>query len=115
MFVASSEPCPASVRPVFSAVEAVKRRAAELAGVALPVLLGPQRNRRVARARWAVMIVLQDDAGMSLPQIGRTLGDRDHTTVLHGVREGAGLIETDADFAQAVRALRAVWTAARSG
>jgi chromosomal replication initiator protein len=35
----------------------------------------------------------------STPEIGRRLGNRDHTTVLHGVRKITARIETDADFA----------------
>jgi len=101
-------------RPVFLAVSAVVRRAADRAGVPLAVLVGARRHRPVARARWAVMIVLHEGE-MSTPQIGRTLGGRDHSTVLHGLREGAALMTTDSDFAQAVRGLRDVWTAARSG
>jgi chromosomal replication initiation ATPase DnaA len=101
-------------RPVFVAVDAVVRRASMREGVTVEQLRGAQRDRRTARARWAVMMVLRD-AGMSTPQIGRTLGDRDHTTVLHGLREGAALAAKDDNFAGLVGTLRTAWAAARSG
>jgi chromosomal replication initiator protein len=111
---------PYAVRPVpvapaaFAAVPDVKIVAAVIAGATVAALEGPGRTRKLARARWAAMLVMRD-AGMSLPQIGRTLGHRDHSTVLHGLRASAGLMTTDRDFAQAVRTLRATWAAARSG
>jgi chromosomal replication initiator protein len=104
----------ADARPVFVAVDAVVRRASMRAGVTVEQLRGAQRDRRTARARWAAMIVLRE-GGMSTPQIGRTFGDRDHSTVLHGLREGAALAASDANFAGMVRTLRAAWAAARSG
>jgi chromosomal replication initiator protein len=101
-------------RPVFVAVDAVVRRASMRAGVTVEQLRGAQRDRETARTRWAAMIVLRE-GGMSTPQIGRTFGDRDHTTVLHGLREGAALAARDANFAGLVRTLRTAWAAARSG
>jgi len=38
------------------------------------------------------------EAGWSLPRIGYSLGGRDHTTVLHGLREAEKLRLVDRDF-----------------
>ncbi len=53
-------------------------------GVTLEQLRGPQRARRFARPRQAAMWRLATAGRWSLPQIGQYLGNRDHTTVLHG-------------------------------
>ena len=43
----------------------------------------------------------------SLPEIGRKFGNRDHTTVLHGVRRIEELIQSDVSLAEDVRMLEA--------
>lgn len=48
-------------------------------------LLSQDRSRWIAWPRQALMSALYEN-GWSLPQIGRKLGRRDHTTVLYGVR-----------------------------
>lgn len=45
-----------------------------------------QRHKAWAEARQVAMYVAHEITGASLPRIGRVLGNRDHTTVLHGVR-----------------------------
>jgi chromosomal replication initiator protein len=41
----------------------------------------------------------------SLPDIGRRFGNRDHTTVIHGIRQVEKLRETDCDIDRAVLSL----------
>lgn len=53
-------------------------------GMTAADLIGPSRLRRVCIVRWRAMRVLRDH-GRSLSSIGRIL-NRDHTTVLHGLR-----------------------------
>jgi hypothetical protein len=68
--------------------------AAVVTGI-LPIMFkGETRKRPVVRARQAVFWIGHACMGMSLKQVGALLGDRDHTTVLHGVNkmiEEAGL------------------------
>lgn len=52
-------------------------------------LKGPSRRRQVAWPRQDFMVRSYALGHLSLPQIGRFLGGRDHTTVLHGVRAHA--------------------------
>jgi len=54
-------------------------------------LTGRQRSHDVALARQVAMYLLKEELDYSLPQIGQTLGGRDHTTVLYGcqkIKEG---------------------------
>lgn len=50
-------------------------------------VVGPSRLADVCRTRFAIWRVMYDDYGMSMPWIGKLFGNRDHTTVLHGVRK----------------------------
>lgn len=49
-------------------------------------LLGHCRERRLAWPRQHAMWLMSQQAHLSLPMIGRFLGGRDHTTVLHGIK-----------------------------
>lgn len=48
-------------------------------------LKSPRRRRDVVRARMIYYIVARQLTSHSLPAIGRTVGGRDHCTVLHGI------------------------------
>lgn len=47
----------------------------------------PLRMRSVARPRQVAMCLAQTQLGLSLSQIGKRFGNRDHTTVMHGVKK----------------------------
>lgn len=50
-------------------------------------VISARRHSQLVRARQELMWRLQRETTMSLPQIGRFIGGRDHTTVLHGARQ----------------------------
>lgn len=60
-------------------------------GLAVSDLTGPSRRPHVVAARQEAMRRLRAEAWrrFSMPEIGRMLGGRDHTTVLHGLRRHA--------------------------
>lgn len=71
-------------------------------GCSLPELTGPAKMRPLAVARAELYWLGVAYFGLSLPQIGRVMGGRDHTTVLNGKRRAvaafraAGLASTEA-------------------
>lgn len=48
---------------------------------------GEVRNRETCAARHEAMYELRHKLNLSLPRIGRIMGDRDHTTVQNGIRK----------------------------
>jgi chromosomal replication initiator protein len=55
-------------------------------------LLGGSRQRELVRARHLSMYLLRNETGMPVTNIGRIMGDRNHSTVLHGIKAvSAGL------------------------
>jgi len=60
----------------------------ERTGIPRDVLMGRTRRRAVAWARQELMLDLHILDGLSFAKIGRKL-NRDHTTVMHGVRAAA--------------------------
>jgi len=64
----------------------------------LAEITGPKRDKKIALARQIVMYLLRNDLKTSLMDIGRLLGDRDHTTVMYGVEKITQLLPTSEDL-----------------
>jgi chromosomal replication initiator protein len=75
--------------------EEVVSKVAETFGVTLDHLLSRDRSRQVALPRQIAMYLLREESNISLPQIGESLGGRDHTTVMYACEKIADLMERD--------------------
>ncbi|GAB5387911.1 MAG: chromosomal replication initiator protein DnaA [Alphaproteobacteria bacterium] len=69
-------------------------------------LKGPRRSRDIARPRQIAMFLAKKLTERSLPEIGRQIGGRDHTTIMHGVAKITELSNTDPDLAEDVELLK---------
>ncbi|HEU5433980.1 MAG TPA: chromosomal replication initiator protein DnaA [Thermomicrobiales bacterium] len=58
-------------------------------------LLGRARTKDIVLPRQVAMYLLREETGASLVEIGLELGGRDHTTVLHGIRQIERALSTD--------------------
>ena len=88
--------------------DAVLQSVAAYYRVTISALSGKQRTRAVTLPRHVAMYLMREDAGMSLPHIGRILGDRDHTTVMYGCSRLAKDLETDERVLHDVEAIRSL-------
>lgn len=74
--------------------------------VSVEDLKSDRRYRAIARPRQVAMYLMRKHCPhMSLPAIGRVLGDRDHTTILHGVRNIERLMLEDLEVSLDVSAI----------
>jgi chromosomal replication initiator protein len=80
--------------------------AAEEFGVERTSLLARDRRPSVATARQVAMYLARELTDHSLPEIGRGIGDRNHTTVLHAVNRVSAALHSDPDVRNAVDKLR---------
>jgi chromosomal replication initiator protein len=64
-----------------------------------------RRAREVARPRQVAMYLSKQLTPRSLPEIGRRFGGRDHTTVIHAVRQIDKLRQSDAELDADIRLL----------
>lgn len=87
-------------------VEDIQKRVAEHYGIRTADILSPRRARPVARPRQIAMYLSKALTQLSLPDIGRKFGGRDHTTIIHGVRRIEGLMNEDAALRDDVHLLR---------
>jgi chromosomal replication initiation ATPase DnaA len=69
-----------------SQCDIVIERACKVFGVKPSELKSARRNKRVSFARQFCFYWISRRTNLSLPQIGRRFGGKDHTTVLHGKR-----------------------------
>src|SRR5207248_761904 len=72
-------------------IEAVSR----FYDVSLDDMRGPKRQKEIVKPRQLAMFLLREEASLSYPKIGRELGGRDHTTVIHAVEKIANQSEID--------------------
>ncbi|HET7771267.1 MAG TPA: DnaA/Hda family protein [Chloroflexota bacterium] len=81
-------------------------------GVPVEALLAARRDRQVVVPRQVAMLLMREETGASLSEIGAALGGRDHTTIIHGCDKIARSVVEDARLAEHVDAARQVIAAA---
>jgi chromosomal replication initiator protein len=91
-------------RETTSVADIVEATATEF-GFEKDELLARDRRPTVALARQVAMYVARELTPYSLPEIGRRIGNRNHTTVLHAVNRVQTVIQTDSDVEAAVHNL----------
>jgi chromosomal replication initiator protein len=80
------EVIPSRPQPSPDSVEAIQQAVAGGFGLSQSSLTGPSRAAAPLRARQLAIYLCREMTDLSLPQIGRLFGGRDHTTVLNAIR-----------------------------
>jgi len=80
-------------------LDAVKRAAMRTFNVSKSDLESPCKQQSIVYPRQIAMYLCRTLTKKSLPQIGRSFGKRDHTTVLHAVRKITKKMDMDPDLA----------------
>ncbi|MEA2016180.1 MAG: chromosomal replication initiator protein DnaA [Actinomycetota bacterium] len=58
-------------------------------------ILSSKRNKLISHARQLAMYLSRELTSSSLPRIGKSFGDRDHSTVIYAISKISGLLNTD--------------------
>jgi len=87
-------------------VDDVLRGVVEYYNVPERDLLGRQRKREIVMPRQVAMYLMRESTESSLVDIGRALGGRDHTTILHGIEKIEHLLETDTQLRSQIMNIR---------
>jgi chromosomal replication initiator protein len=75
-------------------------------GLRVQDVKGPSRQRQITRARQIAMWLARHHLQMSLPEIGRAFGGRDHTTALASIEKINGLLTSDAGVQAVIKRLQ---------
>jgi len=84
-------------------------------GVSTRDLRGRSRTKDIVTPRQVAMYLLREETESSLLEIGQELGGRDHTTVLHGIRQIERALTADTGLRSQVMAIREAIFSAASG
>src|SRR4029077_17673464 len=88
-------------------VEELQQQVAEGFGISRAELIGSSRAATPLRARQVAIYLTREPTDLSLPQIGRLYGGRDHTTVLNSLRRVEATLGEDEALGQKITELRA--------
>lgn len=88
----AAQPLPLSYKGMFDDIIDI---CARYYGTTRAAVLSESRERHVVKARQAAMYISRRLTRRSLPEIGRRMGNRDHTTVLHSDKKITALVERD--------------------
>jgi chromosomal replication initiator protein len=87
-------------------VEEIQRRVATAFGISRAELVGSSRAATPLRARQIAILLTREATDLSLPQIGRLYGGRDHSTILNSLRRVEATLSDDGELARQVGDLR---------
>jgi chromosomal replication initiator protein len=89
-------------------IEAIQERVAAAFGISRAELVGSSRAATPLRARQVAILLTRESSDLSLPQIGRLYGGRDHSTVLNSLKRVEATLAADPALAARVSELRSV-------
>jgi chromosomal replication initiator protein len=89
-------------------VEEIKKVVAGYYSIRIQDMDSPRRTRNLVRPRQTAMYLAKTLTPRSYPEIGRRFGDRDHTTVMHAVRQIEKLSAADPVMAGEIQELRRI-------
>ncbi|MDR2666626.1 MAG: chromosomal replication initiator protein DnaA [Holosporales bacterium] len=83
----------------FITIDVIQRRVCEFFGVKLSDLNSAKRHKSLAMARHVAMYLCKELTTKSFPDIGRSFGGKDHSTVIHAVKRVKEYATNDGSFA----------------
>jgi chromosomal replication initiator protein len=89
-----------------TSVEEIQQQVAERFGISRAELIGTSRAATPLRARQVAIYLTREMTDLSLPQIGRLYGGRDHSTVLNSLRRVEASLGEDEKLTEKVAELR---------
>lgn len=95
------------LEPRRPSVDQVVRVVAARYGITKIDILSIRRHAKIVRPRMIAIYLARTMTLRSFPEIGRRMGDRDHTTILHSVRKIERLIGSFPAIAAEVESLKA--------
>ena len=83
-------------------VDDILSRVANEYGITVETIIGKSRQKNIAEARQTVVFLTQKHTKMPAQRIGKLLGNRNHSTILHSCSQAEKRIREDAEYANKV-------------
>jgi hypothetical protein len=87
-------------------LDTILRTVCRFYGIRRAELLSARRQSPIVYRRQVAMYLARELTPLSLPQIGRRMGNRDHTTVMSGCRKIQRLVAIDPEVAREITAIK---------
>lgn len=87
-------------------IEDIQKKVAAYYEVKVADMISAKRLKQLAVPRQVAMYLTKKIMGLSLPEIGKKFGGRDHTTVLHAVKKIEEMIKDDQELASSIKYLK---------
>ena len=71
-------------------------------------IVGTKRSREIVVPRQIAMFIMREELGMSFPRIAKSLGGKDHTTIMHGVSKINSQIAKDSVMSQDIQSIKKI-------
>lgn len=97
----------AKIPPAQLKVESIISAVEKEFGVSRADILSIRREAKVVLPRQIVAYLAKTLTTRSLPDIGRRLGGKDHTTILHAVRKISARVQNDCELAARIERIKA--------
>ena len=81
-------------------IEEIQKKVASHYSIKLSDMFSTKRSRQIALPRQVAMYLSKQMTTLSLPEIGKNFGGKDHTTVLHAVRKITEAMKDDSSLAE---------------
>lgn len=78
-----------------TSIQTIIKEVSKYFSIPINDLLSPKRNKFISHARQLAMYLSRELTSSSLPRIGKSFGDRDHSTVIYAISKITDLINTD--------------------
>jgi chromosomal replication initiator protein len=79
-------------------VDSIMNSVCRVLGVDRDKVLGSSRKKNLVHSRHIAIYLIRTHTSLSLPEIGRRIGNRDHTTIRHAYQKILDLLPTDPDL-----------------
>lgn len=86
-------------------IEEIQRRVCEYFNVKITDLLSTKRHRAIARPRQIAMYLAKTLTDKSLVEIGKKFSGKDHTTIMHGIKQVETFMQEDQTIYEQVKLL----------
>ncbi|MDF1536415.1 MAG: chromosomal replication initiator protein DnaA [bacterium] len=83
-------------------VDDIQKRVSSFFNVKMSDMKSKKKNKAFILPRHTAMYMTRQLTDLSLPEIGRHFGGRDHSTVLHAVHKLENIVHNDPDFANTI-------------
>ena len=94
----------------YRSAQAIMKTVADYFKLEVDALTGPRGKKEVSRARQIAMYLLREDAGLGPTSIGRSLGGRNHSTVIKNCAKFTQRIDAEPDLQRHVLNIRKALT-----